>query len=89
MNIINLETSLTTHNQRWPNKVFKYIISRMLSLEYLRFFSYRTHPANVACLTTANIHHVSLANNHTLDFGVKGLEETCETLDKSGISYVG
>lgn len=52
-------------------------------------FSYRTHPANVACLTVANIHHTSLANNHTLDFEVKGLEETCDTLDKAGISYVG
>jgi poly-gamma-glutamate capsule biosynthesis protein CapA/YwtB (metallophosphatase superfamily) len=53
------------------------------------FFSYRSHPSNVGCLTTANIHHVSLGNNHTLDFEIKGLEETCETLDKSGISYVG
>jgi poly-gamma-glutamate synthesis protein (capsule biosynthesis protein) len=53
------------------------------------FFSYRTHPDNINCLTAANIHHVSLANNHTLDFQIKGLEETCETLDKAGISYVG
>jgi poly-gamma-glutamate capsule biosynthesis protein CapA/YwtB (metallophosphatase superfamily) len=52
-------------------------------------FSYRTHPANLACLNAANIHHVSLANNHTLDFGIKGLEETCESLEKFGISYVG
>ncbi len=52
-------------------------------------FSYRSHPSNVACLTTANIHHVSLGNNHILDFGIKGLEETCETLDRFGISYVG
>ncbi len=52
-------------------------------------FSYRTHPANFACLTTANIHHVSIANNHTLDFGIKGFEETCESLDEHGISYVG
>lgn len=51
--------------------------------------SYRSHPSNVACLTAANIHHVSLANNHTLDFGIKGLEETCHSLEKSSISYVG
>ncbi|CAF2630042.1 unnamed protein product [Rotaria sp. Silwood2] len=68
LNIINLETSMTTHDKLWPGKVF----------------NYRTHPANIACLTAANIHHVSLANNHTLDFGVKGLEETCESLDRSG-----
>ncbi|CAF1013838.1 unnamed protein product [Rotaria sp. Silwood1] len=73
LNIINLETAVTTHEKLWPGKVF----------------NYRTHPANIACLTIANIHHVSLANNHTLDFGIKGLEETCESLDKSGISYVG
>jgi poly-gamma-glutamate capsule biosynthesis protein CapA/YwtB (metallophosphatase superfamily) len=51
--------------------------------------SYRTHPANLACLTAANIDHVSLANNHTLDFGIKGLEETCRSLHKCKISYVG
>ncbi|CAF0994205.1 unnamed protein product [Rotaria sordida] len=73
LNIINLETSATTHDKPWPGKVF----------------NYRTHPANIACLTAANIHHASLANNHTLDFEVKGLEETCESLDRSGISYVG
>ncbi|CAF1359148.1 unnamed protein product [Rotaria sp. Silwood1] len=73
LNIINLETTVTTHDKLWPGKVF----------------NYRTHPANIACLTIANIHHVSLANNHTLDFEIKGLEETCESLDKSGISYVG
>ncbi|CAF4152794.1 unnamed protein product, partial [Rotaria sp. Silwood1] len=50
---------------------------------------YRTHPANIACLTAANIHHVSLANNHTLDFGVKELEETCNSLERFDISYVG
>ncbi|CAF1302238.1 unnamed protein product [Rotaria sordida] len=73
LNIINLETSATTHDKRWPGKAF----------------NYRTHPANIACLTVANIHHVSLVNNHSLDFGVRGLEETCESLERFGISYVG
>ncbi|CAF1653341.1 unnamed protein product [Adineta ricciae] len=73
LNIINLETSVTTHDKLWPNKVF----------------NYRTHPENLNCLTSAHIHHVSLANNHTLDFDVKGLEQTCESLDQFDLSYVG
>ena len=94
LNIINLETSVTTHDKLWPDKVFKYIIKIFFFICYynnriMSIYSYRTHPANLACLTMANIHHVSLANNHTLDFGIQGLEETCESLDKSGISYVG
>ena len=30
-----------------------------------------------------------LANNHTLDFGIKGLRDTCENLTRVGINYTG
>lgn len=33
--------------------------------------------------------HVTLANNHIMDYGREGLEETLETLDESGIKHVG
>lgn len=36
-----------------------------------------------------NIHVVSLANNHTLDYGLDGLRQTLEVLQKSGITYFG
>lgn len=52
-------------------------------------FNFRMHPANVACLTTAGIDCVALANNHVLDFGVEGLRETLDTLDAAGIQHCG
>lgn len=32
---------------------------------------------------------VSLANNHMLDWGVPGLEQTCQILEEAGIKYTG
>ncbi|KAI9661928.1 MAG: hypothetical protein M1821_009168 [Bathelium mastoideum] len=73
LRLINLETSMTSHDIKWPNKVF----------------NYRMHPANVEVLKTANIDYTSLANNHTLDFGEQGLFETVETLRSANISFAG
>ncbi|EED23000.1 polyglutamate biosynthesis protein, putative [Talaromyces stipitatus ATCC 10500] len=53
LNLINLETSITTHPTPWPDKTF----------------NYRMHPANaVPILAAAKIDFACLANNHTLDF---------------------
>lgn len=73
LKLINLETSITTSSQPWPRKGIHY----------------RMHPANVKILTTAGIDHVSLANNHVLDWGRPGLLETLKTLDQAGIKYSG
>ncbi|KAF2177218.1 putative polyglutamate biosynthesis protein [Zopfia rhizophila CBS 207.26] len=73
LNLINLETSATTHPKPWPNKVF----------------NYRMHPANIECLKEARISYVSLANNHTLDFSEAGLLETVRTIKGSGIAFAG
>jgi poly-gamma-glutamate capsule biosynthesis protein CapA/YwtB (metallophosphatase superfamily) len=50
---------------------------------------YRMSPANVSCLTAARPDLCALANNHVLDFGHKGLEDTLDTLAAAGISTVG
>ncbi|MEW5862628.1 MAG: CapA family protein [Pseudomonadota bacterium] len=50
---------------------------------------YRMNPANVACLTAARLDCCVLANNHVLDFGVRGLEETLATLRRAGIATAG
>jgi poly-gamma-glutamate synthesis protein (capsule biosynthesis protein) len=71
--IINLETSITTHNKPWAGKGI----------------NYRMHPKNVDVLTTAGIDFCSLANNHTLDWERAGLIETINTLKKSGIAFAG
>ena len=71
--IINLETSITTHNKPWAGKGI----------------NYRMHPKNVEVLKTAGIDFCSLANNHTLDWERAGLTETINTLKKSGITFAG
>jgi poly-gamma-glutamate capsule biosynthesis protein CapA/YwtB (metallophosphatase superfamily) len=71
--IINLETSITTSDDFWPGKGIHY----------------RMHPRNIGCITAANIDCCCLANNHVLDFGYLGLEETLKTLDAVRVSHAG
>ena len=51
--------------------------------------NYRMSPANAACLAAARIDCCVLANNHVLDWGVPGLEETLATLHGAGIRTAG
>lgn len=75
--LANLETALTRSERKWEGKVF----------------NYRSHPRNVEVLLEAGFGrgrgYVSLANNHTLDWGVEGLEETVETLERAGVVFAG
>ena len=71
--IINLETSVTTSDDKWPGKGIHY----------------RMNPKNIPCLHAAKIDVVSLANNHVLDWGYAGLQETLESLQAAGIQTVG
>lgn len=71
--VINLETSLTTSEEWAPYKGIHY----------------RSHPLNVECLRNIGVKLVTLANNHVLDFGGKGLIETLHTLKKAQIQYSG
>lgn len=51
--------------------------------------NYRMNPDNIGCLTAAAIDCCALANNHVLDWGRAGLDETLETLRASGIRTAG
>ncbi len=51
--------------------------------------NYRCHPANVDCLSAAGIDCCVLANNHVLDWGEKGLLETLDALEATGLAYAG
>lgn len=52
-------------------------------------YLFRT-PASVApALARAGFHAVSLANNHSLDYGAEGLYDTITALDEAGIAHVG
>jgi poly-gamma-glutamate synthesis protein (capsule biosynthesis protein) len=71
--IINLETAVTTSDAAWPGKGIHY----------------RVHPANIACLTAAQIDCCVLSNNHVLDWGYAGLAETLATLRSVHVQTAG
>ena len=71
--IVNLETAITTCDDAWPGKGIHY----------------RMHPANVTCLGAAGVDCAALANNHVLDWGRSGMEETVATLQAAGIAVAG
>lgn len=47
------------------------------------------HPKNIPALKKAQIDVVSLANNHVLDWGFEGLEESIRILNENEIAIVG
>ena len=70
----NLEGPLTDRGEPEPDK--KYL--------------FRSPPAKVAeALKSAGFDVVSLANNHSLDYGSVGLADTITALDKVGVLHVG
>src|SRR5262249_13534767 len=71
--LINLETSITRGGDFAPGKEVHY----------------RMNPANISCLTVARADVCSLANNHVLDFGHRGLADTLDTLAAAGLPAAG
>lgn len=52
-------------------------------------FTFRCSPSYVTALQEMGVDIVTLANNHSLDFGPEALTDTFTTLDGAGIPYVG
>jgi poly-gamma-glutamate synthesis protein (capsule biosynthesis protein) len=73
LRILNLETSITTSDEATPGKAVHY----------------RMHPGNIGCLTAVRPDACVLANNHVLDLGVRGLEETLDVLTDAGLATAG
>ncbi|MDA3899211.1 MAG: CapA family protein [Spirochaetes bacterium] len=71
--VANLETPVTTRGVSHPSK--KWV--------------FRTKPQNAAHLKTLNMHVLSLANNHMMDYGKEGLEDTLAFVKKHGFYYSG
>ncbi|MFA8435022.1 MAG: CapA family protein [Marinifilaceae bacterium] len=71
--LINLETSITTSEEYWKRKGI----------------NYRMNPKNIDCLVEAKIDYCSLANNHVMDWGFTGLDETMQSLKKAKIRFGG
>ncbi|MFN7251653.1 MAG: CapA family protein [Anaerobacillus sp.] len=58
-------------------------------IPYDKQFNFRTGPESLVALKQAGFNMVSLANNHTMDYGEKGLLDTIDYLDEVGLAYVG
>ncbi|MEU8193627.1 CapA family protein [Microbispora amethystogenes] len=71
--VLNLETSVTRSADFAPDKAVHY----------------RMNPANLPALTVARPDVCVLANNHVLDFGVRGLAETLDALAEAGLGRAG
>jgi poly-gamma-glutamate capsule biosynthesis protein CapA/YwtB (metallophosphatase superfamily) len=71
--IINLETSITERGEYWKGKGIHY----------------RMAPENIPCISAAKIDCCALANNHVLDWGYAGLQDTLAALAKAGVKSAG
>lgn len=71
--LVNLETAVTRDGSAVPGKAVHY----------------RMNPDNLPCLTAARPDVCALANNHVLDFGPRGLEDTLDALAAAGIRRAG
>lgn len=71
--VINLETSVSTRG----------------STKKPEGYGFRSNPDSLQGLVNSGIDLVSLANNHTLDFGEDAFYDTLESLDQYKIAYVG
>ncbi len=71
--VINLETSVTRSAEFAPGKPVHY----------------RMSPENLPCVTVARPDACALANNHVLDFGRAGLQDTLDALARAGVRAVG
>ncbi len=71
--IVNLETSITDSDD----------------FQATKGIHYRMHPANVPCLEAAGIDCCVLANNHVLDWGTAGLEDTLASLRQTRMKATG
>ncbi len=52
-------------------------------------YRFRTDPAAAPALKRAGFTHLSLANNHIMDFGAPALQQTMELLDNHDIAFTG
>lgn len=71
--IVNVETAISSRGTRQAGKEF----------------TFRSAPSFADRIAAAGIDVVSLANNHTLDFGVSALLDTRAYLQRAGVQSVG
>ncbi len=75
LTVVNLECAITSSNAQWQGAP--------------KAFYFGAPPQAVDALLHAGVDVVSLANNHILDFDVRGLRDTLHDLRKAGIRFAG
>lgn len=75
ISICNLECVLADDGEPWT--------------ETPKAFHFRSHAKNIATLSCVDIDAVTLANNHSFDFGVTAAEEMFELLGRKEIVHTG
>ena len=73
INLANLESPISASGREFTQKKFRF----------------RAEPAVAKALRTAGFNLVTLANNHSMDFGGEALGETLQHLKAAGIAWVG
>lgn len=71
LNFMNVETVVTDRNDLPPDLK-----------EQSAPFNFRTHPNGIDYLVSRGFNLLSLANNHSMDYGLAGLEETLKHVGK-------
>ncbi len=69
----NLECAIASGGEPFPGK----------------YYTFRAYPTLAQGLGRSGLNVMSLANNHVLDFGVAGFEETMRHLEEQGIAHLG
>jgi len=75
LRLINLECVIAEDGKPWDRSP--------------KVFFFRADPHAIDVLKVAGIDYLSLANNHTLDFGEEALLEMLKRLDEAGIAHSG
>lgn len=71
--VINLETAITARGTKAPDKEF----------------TFRAPPAAFAALRAGGVDVASMANNHGMDYGREGLEDSLDAAAAGGVAVVG
>jgi len=73
INLANLESPIASSGSEFSGKQFRF----------------RADPAVARAIRKAGFNLVTLANNHSMDFGGEALAETLRHLDSAGIAWIG
>lgn len=80
LTVVNLEGVLTDNMNLSPQDKGK-------GTELGASYWFRGRTEFVKVLTSSSVEAVSLANNHSLDYGERGLEDTVDALNKAGVAW--